>query len=272
MSDEAALVTIDAQAPAVEQSAPVVENTSAVESAPVVEAPAPAEVPVVETPAAPAEAESFLAEPKEPVVETKTEADTKEVKTEAPAGEPLTEVVPFETFTIAEGVEVSPEFMADASKALHEMEAAKGDRAKTQAAAQRIVDITVAKIKEGMQFMRDSMEQERSQQKTKWREELLKDPVLGQNDAAKLKESALSMANFLARNGGSKQEVTDFRKFAAETGADNNPALIRVLNNLKAKIDKYENESSKMLPGTKPSLQKSVTPGKNMIATLYGSK
>ncbi|MGB9154427.1 MAG: hypothetical protein WCD70_15225 [Alphaproteobacteria bacterium] len=269
-----------AVAPVVEASAPIVETPVA----PVAEV-AATEKPVVEVAAKP---ESFLGvqeEGAEPVVDApatdapvveETKVDAKvEAKPEDATAETKTEtaddgaLVPYETFKGIDGQEATPEFMEKFTPILQKFQTATTPQER-QAIAQQIVDMGAEAVKNAAQQVNDYYKNAYEGRQREWREELLKDPVLGRNDEAFLKQSAQSMANFLAAKGGTKEEVSAFRKVVSEAGVENAPAIVRVLNNLKSRLDKYENESSRMLPGTKPAIAAPAAPGKGMINRLYG--
>ena len=286
-------VQTSASAPAAAPEAAQAAVSAPVETA----APAPAtvETPSTEAPVAPATSEtpaeataepvveSFLGEPKETTEEApkaeepkvdapkteepKTETATEPATTETPANDGVLE--PFETFKGIDGQEATPEFMGKFTPVLAELQNAK-TKEDRQAAAQKIVDLGAEAVKNAAQQVNDFYKNAYETRQKEWREQLLKDPDLGRGDEKFLKQSAQSMANFLAAKGGTKEEIAAFRKTVSEAGIENSPAIVRVLNNLKSRLEKYENESSRMLPGTKPAVSAPANPGKGMINRLYG--
>lgn len=271
--------------------------TPSVESAPVTTSAPAASVeatPVVTESAPAAQLETSLLGA-EPVVETKTEvvpevkveekkaeaevkkisegeksAETKDTEVKI---ETVDEQIPtYDAFKFPEGFKVDEKATSEFSGLLGKLEIAKGDHAKTQEIGQQIVDLYSTRLQEALKNQTDYFVQLHEKQKSTWREELRKDPVIGKNgDDKAFAEYQRGMVNFLATNGGSKEEVTAFRKWANETGNGESPALVRLLGNLKSKIERYENESSQMLAGTKPATNKPA-PGKGIMQSLYGKK
>lgn len=206
------------------------------------------------------------------VEEKKVEAKTEEKK---PAeGEAKPEVAPeapkYEAWKLPEGFKADEKTLGEFSGLLGQLEIAKGDHASTQEVGQKLVDLFHSKLGEVTQGMTDFYKQEWEKQKSNDFAALQKDPVLG-GDSKAIEATARNMANRLAAYGGTKEEVTNFRKDVQARGVDNLPSVARVINNLLNKIDSYENESSKMLPGTKPAISQSH-PGKNILQTMYGKK
>lgn len=238
--------------------------------------------PVVEKP-------SLLGTETEAKPEVKTDAKT-EVKVEA---KPETEVKPtdakpegdkpaetkegdtpaiptYEPFKLPEGVKVDEKIMGEFTGLLGQLENAKGDHKSTQEVGQKLTDLFTANMQAALKNQQDYYVQLHNQKVNNWVDDLQKDPILGKGDAKVLQKTATDMANFIARNGGAKEHVTEFRKIMTESGVGNAPAVVHVFKSLMSKIEGYENETSQMLPGTKPQSAK-THPGQGIIKTLYGS-
>ena len=277
----------------IENSSPVAEVIPAASPAPVAAAPAAvvdAPAPVVAAPDAPAPApvveaavaadpqlsllgdEPVEAKPAEvkapdaPVVEAKP-ADAPVVEAK-PVDAPVEAVVlpTYEPFKLPEGV-AGGESLDAFTKELAAFEASKPTHEQFQAFGQKIVDQHTA----AMKAQTDHFIQLCEKQKATDLESLRNDPVIGKGgDQDAFQAFGKDFVNFIARNGGTKEEVTAFREFTKERGVDNALPIIRVINNLKNKIDRYEKEASKMLPGTKPAAAAPAHPGKGMTGRLYG--
>ena len=271
-------------APAVAASTP---SNSASESAPVIVTESPVAASSVEAPVSaevkpePAKVEAPVASSllaAEPVKEAEKTPEAKpddkkpvdgevkpEVKTELAPEPPK-----YEAFKLPEGFKADEKVMGEFTGLLGQLEVAKGDHAATQEVGQKLVDLFHSKLGEATQGMTDYYKQLWEKQKSDDFTALQKDPILG-GDAKAIETTARSMANRLAAYGGTKEEVTQFRKDVQARGVDNLPSVARVINNLLNKIDSYEKESSNMLPGTKPA-PTSTHPGKNILQTMYGKK
>ncbi len=299
------LVMADTETPATPSSA----DSVAPASPPPVSAPAPDSTPVVTTPAASPEAASsstaatdtatatpatpasppsaLASEPaKEPEVKPEGDAPAKpeEKKPEETNPDAATETKPetkpegeqpelpkFEAFKLPDGFKPDEKVLGEVSTLLGQLELAKGDHKATQEIGQKLVDLHAARMTKTIQDMTDYYKQVWEQQKADDFKALQKDAILG-GDPKTMETTARSMANFLQKSGGTKEEVKAFREFVQARGVDNALPVARVLNNLKAKIESYENESSKMLPANKPMSSAPAHPGKGMIQKLYGKK
>lgn len=180
------------------------------------------------------------------------------------------ELPKFEPFTVPEGIKPDEKAMGEFTSMLAEFEASKPDHEKFQAFGQKALEFHISRLSQQSQELTDYYVSLHNQQKAAEFEELRKDPAIGASDDKKFEQYGRDMANFLARNGGSKEEVTAFRKFAEERGVANALPLVRVLHNLKAKIDRYETEASTIIAGTKPAGEKAA-PGKGIMNALYGN-
>lgn len=178
----------------------------------------------------------------------------------------------FEDFKLPEGFTADEKVMGEFSGLLGQLELAKGDHKSTQEVGQKLVDLFAARMGEATQKMTDYYSTIWNKTKNDRLTELRNDPYFGANgDSSGQMKIQMEMANFLQRNVP-KSELNDFRKFVSENGVDNALPLARVLNTLKSKIDKYENEGSRMLPGTKPQPSAPSHPGKGVLQKMYGQK
>jgi len=251
-------------APVVESVAPVVAETPA---APVA---APESAPVKSVETSVLGAEPVAEKPAEaPKVETpKPEGEVKvEPKTE---GEKPAELPAYEAFKIPEGVTPDAKVMGDFTKMLSEFEASKPDHAKFQEFGQKALDFHLARLKEQAQAMTDFFAQTRDRQNSEEFEALRKDPVIGKGDDKAFVAYKNDMANFLQANGGTKEEVSAFKKFVEDRKVGNALPIVRVLHNLKTKIESLTKESSNIVAGTKPVPAQPAHPGLGIINKLYG--
>lgn len=255
-----------AAAPAVEAAAPSAAAPSLLGTEPTEEV-KPEVKPEAKTEAKP---EDKKVEEKKPEGEKSAEGEKTPEAEVKPEGEQV-ELPKYEAFKLPEGFETDEKAMGEFTGLLGQLELAKGDHVKTQEVGQKMTDMFIAEMGKHTQRLTDFYKMTWEKQKATDFETLQKDAVFG-GDAPKMEKNARELANFLARSGGSKEEVTAFRKFVQERGVDNALPIIRVMNNLKSKIDMYEKENTKMLPGTKPGTSTSNAPGKNILGNLYGKK
>lgn len=214
----------------------------------------------------------------EPAVETKVEEVKTEVKIEeqkpveahVDADHPALPV--YEAFKVPEGFKKDDKAMGDFQKILGEFQNSKpADQKSFQEFGQKALDFHIERLGEQTKHLTDYFVSIGNKMKSDDADALRKDPVIGGNGDDKVFESNMrGLVNFLASHGGSKEEVTEFRKYVQDRGVDASLPIARVLNNLKSRIERYENEASKMLPGTKPQADKPAHPGKGMMKSLYG--
>lgn len=260
----------------------VVSTPAIVESAPVA-APATESV-VAEIPVA-AEPSLLAAEPTaeikpEVIPEVKPEATEAkpeekkpeaEVKPETKEGEQPS-VPTYEAFKLPENTKVDEKAMGEFTGLLGQLESAKGDHKATQEVGQKLVDLFTSKMGEATQQMTDYYVTLHNQDKQKMAEELKKDPYFGAGgDATAQTRIKLELAGFLNKNVP-KEDLNNFRKFVDEKGIGDSLAVAKLINHLKAKIDRYETEGAKMLPGTKPQSAAPSHPGKGILQKMYGQK
>lgn len=269
-------------------SAPAAPAPAAAPAAPIAE-PAP-------VPAAPEAKPSLLGtEPEAPVVpeapkegdvkpedkkpeEAKPEGDKPEAEKPAEEGKPeeappAEGVLPvFEAFKLPEGFTADEKALGEFNKMLGELEiSGKPDHLKMQEFGQKAVEMAAQQIQANAKAVTDYYISLHEKTVADEFEALRKDPLIGNGDEKTFEKYGRDMANFLQRNGGTKQEVSAFRKYVDERGVGNSLPIARLLANLKAKIDKYETEKSSIVVGTKPETERS-NPGRGFVKALYGGK
>ena len=261
-------------------STPAASVEAAPSSVEVKSEPAKTETPVVETSLLAAEPPvDAKAEVKpETKVEAKPEEKKPEAKAEEKPAEVKTEEAPLPTYEpckLPDTFKGDEKTMGDLAGLLGKLELAKGDHKATQEIGQKIVDLGTAQITTALQKQQEYFVSLHNQNKQAMSDELKKDPYFGANgDAGGQVKVKMELASFLQRNVP-KPELTAFRNFVEEKGIGDSLALAKVINTLKQKIDKYENESAKMLPGTKPAPTKApvgTQSVKGMQAIMYGKQ
>lgn len=276
MANEENIQTPAAESAPIAEKPVVIQESSAVEPAKATTETAPIETKVD---AAPVEVSLLADEPKpEATPEDGAEKPAKDGTAEKKEGETaeipseVSEIVvpTYEPFKIPENFKADDKLMGDFTKMLGDFEASKPDHVKFQEFGQKALEFHVAQLAEAMKNQAEYFTTLQNKKRGDDLDALRKDPVIGKNgDDEHFKKFGQDFINFIARHGGSKEEVTQFRKFTQERGVDNALPIVRLINNLKMKIEKYENESSKMLPGAKPAVNKPA-PGKGILNAMYG--
>ncbi len=272
----------------VPQTPTPVSEPTAVQS-PVTEAPAPV---IAETPAATtaigAELAKLAAEPA--VKEIVQAAEGAELAKEAaPLSAEPAPVPTYEAFKLPEGVTLAPEGLGAFSSLLAEAEAAKGDHAKMQEFGQKLLDQHIAGLQETIKNITEANAKIKDTERSGWKTAFENDPEIG----GKKKETTLNAVNAVLAMASTLDPTTgapyaDAKVKSArmselgqflETGAGDNPALIRTFSNINKIISdknkiiadlrtKYESEANvQMVPGTKPS-----PTIKSAIERRYGKK
>lgn len=299
MADADTTPTSPAPASASAPSAPdvAVPSAPAADAAPVA-APETVQAPV-ETPAAPAAeapAASLLGtEPTEPEAPVTPPAEAPKDGEKAPdavkdgekpadgdkpaegekpaegdkAPDTAAELPKFEPLTLPDGFQADEKAMGEFTTMLGELELAKGDHVKMQEFGQKAIEMVAAQMQAQSQKVTDYYVSLFNRTKAEEFEALRNDPLIGNGDEKQFETFGKEMANFLQKNGGTKEEVTAFRKYVDERGVANGLPIVRVLQNLKNSIEKYQKEASPIVTGTKPATEKSG-PGKGIMTALYG--
>lgn len=263
--------------------APVAASTETATSLPEVKTETPAEPSLFATEAPTADAKNEPAaeskvddktpevkaevKPEDKKPEAKTDGKPAEVRAEAP-------VIPtYEPFKLPEEFKADEKAMGEFAGLLGQIELAKGDHKATQELGQKLADLYASNVQQALKTQQEYFVQLHNQNIQKAQDELKKDPYFGANgDQAGQIKVKMELAGFLQRNVP-KEDLNAFRSFVEEKGIGDSLPLAKLINTLKQKIDKYETESAKMLPGTKPAPTK-VPVGQQSIRgmqqTMYG--
>lgn len=261
----------------VQEPSPQTTNPTASAAAPAVSdaaasatpAPATTNAPVAE--AVPASVSTFLGEVA-PEVKTQEAAPAAEVKQETPAPEvkpeekaadvkpveePKKEEVAqsepaqaptYEPFTFPEGVKPDEARLGEFTKDLGEFQnSTKADQKIVQEFGQKIVDKYVAQVQEDTKRVTEYFTNAWEKQKSDWKTALEADPEIGGNRIQTTKAS-INKALMNAPEAHKKE----FTEYMNSSGIGNNPAIIRMFTYLSNKLNAYESETAKPLPGTKP--------------------
>lgn len=195
----------------------------------------------------------------------------------------------YEAFKLPEGVSLSDEGLGAFSSLLAEAESAKGDHAKMQEFGQKLLDQHIAGLKATIKNITDANAKVKDTERSGWKTAFENDHEIG----GKKKETTLNAVNAVLAMASTLDPTTgapyaDAKVKSArmselgqflETGAGDNPALIRTLSNINKIISdknkiiadlrtKYESEANvQMVPGTKPS-----PTSKSAIERRYGAK
>lgn len=221
-----------------------------------------------------AAADTVEGDDKKPEVADDKPADDKVAEDksseEKPVETEVTELPKYEAFKLPENFEADEKSLTQFSGLLGELESAKGDHVKTQELGQKLIDLATSTMQEQVTRLQDYYVTLHNQEKQKYADDLKKDPYFGANgDAAGQSKIKLEMGNFLRKNLD-KTQLNDFAKFVDQKGIGDALPLARIINTFKEKIERYENENSRMLPGTKPSPSAPSHPGKGVISKMYG--
>lgn len=196
-------------------------------------------------------------EAKDPVKpETKTPADG-EVK---PDEEVKPELPVYEEFKIPEGVNLDKEQIGEFTKLLGEIETGKLDHAGMQEAGQKLIDLATKATADSITRLNDYYVQFHENQKKEWFESFKKDPEMGGEN---LDKTVSTLREAVEQYAGNETQIAEFRSVMKDTGVGNHPAVIRILNNMAQKIQKYTTEadngnggSNRIVPGQRPAPSK----------------
>lgn len=259
---------VDTPTPASESSstpatdAPAATPDVVVETAPATE-PA-AEQTVIDAPAE-VEVENVLGDDKEPAKKDdapeKKDADVTKPDEAKPDADPAP--LPAYDFTIPENVSVEKEPLEAFTKLLGEIETSKLDHAALQERGQKLVDMHIKGVQESIQRLNDHYVQIHEANKKEWFEAFKKDPDLGNGNEDRTREIASNLREAIGQYGGTDAQQAEFRALMKETGVGNHPALLRMLNNMDAKIKKYTTEAdngnggtNRIVPAARPAPSK----------------
>lgn len=221
------------------------------------------------TPEAPQEGEKKTEEAPQDAKEGEKPKDGETPAEGEVQAETSAELPKFEPFKLPEGMTANEQALSEFTGLLGKLEIAKGDHKSVQEIGQTMVEMFNTQMSDALKKQTDFYVSLHEKTKASEFESLRNDPSIAGGDEKKFEQYGRDMANFLQRNGGTKEEVTSFRKFVDERGVANALPLVKLLHNLKSKIDKYESEVSPIVAGTKPATEKSA-PGKGIMQALYG--
>lgn len=174
----------------------------------------------------------------------------------------------YESFTMPEGVTPDGTQLGEFTKMLGEYELiSKADHAATQKLGQDLLNRHIADVKETVQRVTDGYVAAWNKQETDWLDAFKADPEIGGN---RVNTTMKSVQEAVGKYAGTAEHTEEFRNFMETTKVGNNPALIRLINNMNGKIEgllnKYERESSKPVPA-----MKAPSPPVSKIQKRYGS-
>lgn len=202
----AAPVEAPAPAPAVETPAPAVESAPVVEPAPV-------------TPVASliSEEAGKTAEPPKPEAPAET---TEAAPAEAPPA------VTWTDFSLPEGIKLD-----DAS--LNTFKEVLGGELPPQERGQRLIDMHLQEIQRRDQAAFEHQVQVWNDTQEQWKNAVKADPELGGN---RFNTTIQTCINAVNRFGGNAQQRAELLQALDFTGAGNNPAIIRLINNMASRL------------------------------------
>lgn len=198
-------------------------------------APAPAAVEIAATPAEVSPAANDVSQPATPVVSLISEEAGKTAeppKPEAPAE--TTEAAPAEAppavtwtdFSLPEGVKLD-----DAS--LNTFREVLGGELPPQERGQRLIDMHLQEIQRRDQAASEHQVQVWNDTQEQWKNAVKADPELGGNRFNTTIQTCISAVN---RFGGNAQQRAELLQALDFTGAGNNPAIIRLINNMASRL------------------------------------
>lgn len=257
----APVTTVD---PAAVAAAPVVSNEAspAPPVAPVVANSSPALTLVAPAPEA-APAPTLLTEaPKAPETAPVEPAKAPEVAPQNTEGGQSAEPAPpptYDPFVLPEGVTLDEGRIGEFTKLLSGLELeGKADHVITQQVGQKLVDFHINEIKTTIDRINEQAMTTWNNQLNTWKEETLKDPVIG---GERFEATLSSALEFIRTHGGSEDEQKELRSVMDSSGLGNHKAVIRVFANAMTAMK----EGRPLLAQTPPA------PPKSRVATMYGS-
>ncbi len=189
--------------------------------------------------------------------ETKTEVKPQETKTETPPEKAPEAKVELPTYELKfpEGVTIDKEPLEAFQKLFGEIETGKLDHKGFNEKAQALADMHVKALNESIERYTDSLVQIHDKQKTDWFEAFKKDADLG---GEHIQETVKNVREAISSFGGNKDQVTELREQMKQSGYGNYVPLLRLINNMQAKINSYTKEKTGgIVPGSAPAPSKS---------------
>ncbi len=263
---DAAASTPPAPAASVETTAPVAADTAAKPADVVTSTTGSTEHAKAETPTPPV-TESVLGDTKTPEAakpatpeagEKKADTKADEKPTDAKGEKPTetkVELPVYDEFKVPEGVTLEKEPLSAFTKILGEIETGKLDHAGIQAKGQELIDLATKSTVESINRLNDYYVQYHENQKKEWFEASKKDPDLGNGNEDTFGGIASNLRTAIDEYAGNATQQAEFRQLMKETSVGNHPAMLRMLNNMDAKIKKYttEGDGNRMVTGVKPA-------------------
>lgn len=175
----------------------------------------------------------------------------------------------YEPFIAPEGMAFDDKQLGEFTAMLGEYEmSSKADHAATQKFGQDLVNRHIAAVQESVKRVTDGYIAAWNKQDTDWLDAFKADPEIGGNRAD---TTMKTVQEAVGKYAGTPEHVAEFRNFVNTTKVSNNVTVIRLINNMNARIEglisKYERESSNPVPA-----MKSPAPVKSKIERRYGSK
>ncbi len=205
-----------------------------------------------------------------PVVEPKPEPDAKpaDAPTETPKEEAAQTDDPaplpvYEPFTLPEGIQVEAEQLTQFTNDLAEFERSHNvPHVAMHAFGQKLVEKYTTQTQETLTRIAESQNAAWEKQKSDWKDALEKDPELGGN---RLETTTQSLRQAVEKFAGNEDQLKEFRETVDTYAWGNNPALVRLIHNMNAKIASYETETARPI-GAQAIAPKS----KSMVDRRYG--
>jgi hypothetical protein len=212
-----------AAAPA--EAAPAADVAPAVTAAPAaaVEAPAVDVAPIADAPAPITPTTSLISDEVGRTVEPPKPEDPP-VKETAPAEAPP--AVTWTDFTLPEDVKLNDSTLGEFKEIL-------GGELPPQERGQRLIDMHLKNIQERDQMAAEYQVKVWNDTQVQWKDAVKADPELGGNRFDTTIKTCISAVN---RFGGNAQQRSELLQALDFTGAGNNPAIIRLINNMASKL------------------------------------
>jgi hypothetical protein len=215
-------------APIESAPAPVADISPAQEAVPApvaVEAPAPVADVAPAAEAAPVvPAQSLISEEVGKTAIDPPKPETLAVTETAPAIEPP--AVVWSDFTLPEGVKLDDASLSTFKEVL-------GGELPPQERGQRLVDMHLQEMEKHRQAVSDHQINVWKETQSQWRDAVKTDPELGGNRFNTTIQTCISA---VTRFGGNEQQRAELLQALDYTGAGNNPAIIRLINNMASKL------------------------------------
>lgn len=189
-------------------------------------------------------------------VKPEAKAETKpETKTDAaPEAKTETALPIYEDFKFPENFGADKESLGEFTKLLGEIETGKFDHKSMQEKGQALVDLGIKAVNQSIERLNDYYVQIHEKQKTDWFDSFKKDPEIGGDH---VKATISNIGDAIETYGGSPEQIKELRTQMNESGYGNYPPLLRLINNMQAKINSYTKETQGgIIPGQRPAPSK----------------